>query len=486
MAGLARLSDSGQRGPRWAQTPASWIHPRAVGRAIVGLRAAGRDRDWLRPLLLLFLCKQLLLVSLFGAFTGHDEVDHYWYIARIGAGDGLGVVGEVDLPSETRPYRGYVADYPNNAEVIQPPLYHAVLAPVWRILPGDAIDRLFVLRLFSVALGLGVVWIAYVTAKILFPESPFLRAGVPLFVTFQPQLSFEAAIVNHDILVIGLFSLLLYLLLKGLKSGFTTRGEVAVGLVTASGLWTKLSFGLAIPVIVLAVVWAWWDDRKRWGDAVWALQWLVGSLFLTVAVPLLVISPWFLRSFWLYGDPTGSQRLREIQEFGNSASTYQEMFTTPAFWRERLEDFWGNYGWRNIPYDAGFSQLIWAIWGVATALGLFLVAREILARPFGWRPLLSRDQVRGMTVVATSVLMLAYGVLYVGTIQFTQSRFIFPAMIGIALISLLGIDRLLPTRARPVATPVLLAVLVIFNVMALVRFVIPFYYGPGGGGVLLP
>lgn len=486
MAGLATLPESGRRKPGWFQSPDSRYHPRAVARAVVGLRAAGADRDWLQPLLLLFLCKQLLLVALFGAFTGHDEVDHYWYIARIGVGDGLGVVGDVVLPTETRPYRGYVADYPNNAEVIQPPLYHAVLAPVWRILPGDAIDRLFVLRLFSVALGLGVVWIAYVTTRVLFPESPFLRAGVPLFVAFQPQLSFEAAIVNHDILVIALFSLLLYLLLEGLGSGFTTRREIAVGLVTAAGLWTKLSFGLAIPVIVLAVVWAWWDNRRRWADPVLAIQWLVGSLFLTLAVPLLLISPWFLRSFWLYGDPTGSQRLREIQEFGNSASTYQEMFTTPAFWRERLEDFWGNYGWRNIPYDAGFSQLIWAVWGVALTLGVFLVAREILARPFGWRPLLSRHQVRGMTVVVASVLMLAFGVLYVGTIQFTQSRFIFPAMVGIALISLLGIDRLLPPRARPVATPVLLALLVVFNVVALVRFVIPFYYGPGGGGVLLP
>jgi 4-amino-4-deoxy-L-arabinose transferase-like glycosyltransferase len=436
--------------------------------------------------LLLFACKQILLIALFGPFTGHDEVDHYWYIARLGSGDGLGVVGEVVLPPETRPYRGYVADYPSNAEVIQPPLYHAALAPIWRILPGDAIDRLFVLRFASVVLGLAVVLLAYLTARALFPESPFMRAGVPLFVAFQPQLAFEAAIVNHDILVIALFSLLVYLLLRGLTGGFSSRRELAVGLVTAAGLWTKLSFGLALPVIVLAVVWTWWDNRRRWGDLVTALQWLVGSLFLTVGLPLLLLAPWFLRSFWLYGDPTGTQRLREIQEFGSSASTYQEMFTTPAFWRERLEDFWGNYGWRNIPYDASMSQTIWALWGIAVLIGLFVLVREVAAGFLGWRRLLTRDQVRGMTVVAASVLMLAFGVLYVGTIQFTQSRFIFPAMIGIAMISLIGVDRVLPARARPIATPVLLALLVLFNVVALVRFVIPFYYGPGGGGVLLP
>jgi len=111
-------------------------------------------------LIAVFVLKQLLFLTLFAPFTGHDEVDHYWYIARIGSGDGLGVVGEVLLPDETRPYRGYVADYPSNAEVIQPPLYHVALAPVWRILPGDSADRLVVLRLFSVFLGVFIILIA--------------------------------------------------------------------------------------------------------------------------------------------------------------------------------------------------------------------------------------------------------------------------------------------------------------------------------------
>lgn len=446
----------------------------------------GADRTWVRPLVAFFVLKQLLFITLFAPFTGHDEVDHYWYIARLGAGDGLGVVGEVILPAETRPYRGYVADYPSNAEVIQPPLYHVVLAPVWRILPGDSADRLMVLRLFSVVIGLFVVLLAYLTARQLFPESAFIRAGVPIFVALQPQLSFEAAIVNHDILVIALFSWLIYLVLRGLDEGFTTGREVGIGLVAAAGLWTKLSFGLALPVIVLAVGWAWWERRRQWGDALRSAQWLAGSLFLTTALPLLLLSPWFVRSYWLYGDPTGSQRLSEIREFGSSASTYQQMFTTPAFWRERLEDFWGNYGWRNIPFDAVMSQSIWVIWGAALALAVILALREVAVRLFDWRAKLTYRQVRGLTVVAASVALLAFGVLYVGTIQFTQSRFIFPGMIGIALLTLIGVDRFLPVRWRPMAVPVLLTILVALNALTLVRFVIPFYYGPGGGGVLLP
>ena len=76
------------------------------------------DAGWLVPLLLFFLIKQLLLVATIGPFTGHDEVDHYFYIARLAAGAGLGEVGEVELPEEAASYALYVADYPSYAELI--------------------------------------------------------------------------------------------------------------------------------------------------------------------------------------------------------------------------------------------------------------------------------------------------------------------------------------------------------------------------------
>ncbi|MBA3528327.1 MAG: hypothetical protein H0T91_03260, partial [Propionibacteriaceae bacterium] len=137
-------------------------------------------------------------------------------------------------------------------------------------------------------------------------------------------------------------------------------------------------------------------------------------------------------------------------------------------------------------YDAGFNQFIWLIWGLALLSGVLLVVREVGARLMGWRALLTYEQVRGLSIIGASVLVLGYGVLYVGTIQFTQSRFIFPGMTGIAILTLVGVDRLLPGRFRPAAMPVLLLLLVGLNVVSLVRYVIPFYYGPGGGGVLLP
>lgn len=450
------------------------------------------DLRWLTPLLVLFLVKQLLLLAIIGPFTGHDEVDHYAYIARLAQGDGLGVVGEVLLPANLRPYYAgcvapgaqavvgkpcYVADPPFNAEVIQPPLYHILLAPLYLIVPGGILTRLYALRFVSILLGAAVVWLAYLTARLLFPGDALIRAGVPIFVAFQPQFSFEAAIVNHDILLIFLFSLDVYLLLRAVRDGVTRRRAVGLGLLTAAGLWTKVSFGLVLPVIAVGVLLAWRDARRPVRD-------LLGNLGWSVVLPLALILPWFARSYHLYGDPTGTARLSGI--YAGTASTYWGMISSPGFWSGRLEDFWGNYGWRLIPFDAHDFLVIDLVWAVA-GLGLAaLVVRGLIVHFAGGQPLFDRFQRRGLALLALSVAALIYGMLYVGTVQFTQSRFAFPAMIGFATLTVVGVDRWLPARARAALIPVLVAAFLLLNVYVALRYILPFYYGPGGGAVIFP
>jgi 4-amino-4-deoxy-L-arabinose transferase-like glycosyltransferase len=437
------------------------------------------DAPWLLPLLIVFAVKGALLVAMIGPFTGHDEVDHFFYVQRLAQGNGLGVVGEVTLPPEAKRYRAYVANYPTNAEVIQPPLYHLLLVPLYLLTPGGIGAHLALLRLASVAIGGGVVWLAYLTARLLAPGDILIRAGIPIFVAFQPQFAFEASIVNHDVLLILLVSLVVYLTLRGMRDGFTRRGQWTIGLISAAGLWTKISFGLVLPVVVVGLLLAAREARSAWRE-------LLGPLLRTVGLPLVLASPWFVRSLLLYGDPTGAGRLRQIPEFGAQAQTYGRMITSGPFWRQLLEDFWGNYGWRQIPLDPTDFRLIWLLWGVALAgllCGLIRVGWSWRrGRGVPWTPF----QCRGIVVLALSVALMIYGVLYVGTIQFTQARFAFPAMIGFATLTILGLSGWLPARARPFALPVLVALLMALNAVVLLRFLLPFYDGPGGGAAIAP
>lgn len=435
------------------------------------------DRRWLTPLLVLFVVKGLLLVAIIGPFTGHDEVDHFYYVARLAQGEGLGVVGQVQLPPQAAPYRAYVANFPNNAEVIQPPLYHLLVVPLYWLTPGDDENRLYVMRIASLVIGTCVVWLAYLTARLVFPGEFWMRAGVPLAVAMQPQFAFEAVIVNHDILVIALSTLLLYLLLRWYPTGYSARRLTWLGLIGGAGLWTKSSFGLSLPVVAVAIALSWWQRRGKREE-------LVAALARSCGLALLIATPWFLRSLWYYGDPTGARRLHEIPDYGAQASSLRAMIFSVEFWRGRLDDFWGNYGWRLVPFDPRVYNTVYLVWAVA-GIGLAALAvKEAVARVRRRPSLLSPFQWTAIGLLALWIVLVVAGVLYVGTVQFTQSRFAFPAMVAFAVLSLLGFAQLVPRRVQPTLAPTLFVLLMALNAITAVRFLIPYYYGASGATVL--
>lgn len=439
--------------------------------------ATGEDSSWLVPLLVLFCLKGILLVFIVGPFTGHDEVDHFFYVQRIAQGHLFGEVGEVNLPASANAWQLYVANFPNNAEVIQPPLYHALVVPFYWLLPGSSTTKLYGLRLISLVYGLVVVWLGYLIAKLVFPEDLFIRSGVPVFVAFQPQFSFEAAIVNHDIQVILFYSLLLYLLLKWMPEGYSKRQQWTLGIVTGLGIWTKTSFGFALPLIACCLLISWKDNARSW-------RWLLEATTRSCLVPIAIALPWFIRSYWLYGDPSGAKRLHDIPEYGDQASSYRAMIGSSTFWRGRLEDFWGNYGWRLVPFEIGTYHLVWTVWLVAALGVLLFVSRSVVRSLRDRPPLVTPFQARALSIIVLWIVLLIFGVLYIGTIQFTQSRFAFPAMIGFALISVFGIAQWTPARGRAALAPLFVIAFTLLNVIVAIRFLIPFYYGVSGPTVL--
>ena len=438
-----------------------------------------RDRTWLLPLLLLFAAKGVFLALLFAPFTGHDEVDHFFYIQRLAEGHGLGRFGAVMLPDAAAPYQKLVADFPYNAEVIQPPLYHLLAVPIYMAAPGGLLSKLLILRFVSVGIGVVALSLTWAISSSLFPDELGVRAGATAFVALQPQFSFEAAIVNHDILVITLAGLIVWLAIVWSRTGLTIRRSLWLGGVLGLGMLTKVSFGLMIPVVLVIVA----VFGRRHGSSWRVLGRSSVVLFLTGFV---LASPWFVRSLILYGDPTGAQQLRTIPGYGAQAEPLWTMLSSQSFWRGRLEDFWGNFGWRLIPFDPGTYTLIYLAWFVA-GIGLVVASIGAMASYVRSRPnARMSDTGNALIVMGAWALMMIAGVLYIGTIQFTQSRFAFPGIAAFGILTALGYTSVIPPRLRWIVGPIMVTALLVLNVVATIRFVGPYYAGAGGAPGILP
>jgi hypothetical protein len=132
-----------------------------------------------------------------------------------------------------------------------------------------------------------------------------------------------------------------------------------------------------------------------------------------------------------------------------------------------------------VPFDIGTYQAIELAW-VAAGAGLILLLIRVLLQRRGRARVLTHYQQQVLAVMTLWVLLLVYGVLYIGTIQFTQSRFAFPAMIGFGLLTVAGLGQWAPRRGRPILVPLLVIALTVLNVVVAIRFLIPFYFGAGG------
>ena len=100
-------------------------------------------------------------------------------------------------------------------------------------------NQMTALRFIAIPFGLLAVIGTWLIARTLFPRSSFIAITASAFVAFQPQLSYEASMINNDILVIGLGAMLLALLVRGMRFGFPRRLVIAIGAIFGLMLLSK-------------------------------------------------------------------------------------------------------------------------------------------------------------------------------------------------------------------------------------------------------
>jgi 4-amino-4-deoxy-L-arabinose transferase-like glycosyltransferase len=498
-------------------------------RGVRGFRSASIERKFLIVLLCMFAAKGIAITFIHQPFTGHDEVAHYSYLEIVATQGRVPNIPDLTtwnaeylakkpdtadrMPAKLWPYCSYVTkdwnfchdprcndpcylqnippDYkvgPNGwiYTANHPPLYYIYLTPVyWLTEHLSPSTQLYFLRLATIPFGLIAVLFAYLTVRVLFPIDRFMAMTVPAFVAFQPQISYESSMLNNDIVAIAFTSVVLHLVVLGLKKRFPVWNCVLLGTFYGLAVLSKntsLTAGLIIAFAIIAGLG--WRNWKQW----------VPKGTVAAGVAGLVVWPWFLYLWATYGNFTALAQIKALQWWnyqGTAPPTIWSMLSNKRFFWARWQETWGAFGWRMIPLSDTLLRIIfypvllaviglaiyaWRFWKLQKPLLQAESNDERLAVRRGADSTLAivQWQVVAIVTLALTCVVAYYAILQFGlTFSLTQARYFFPAINAGAILIMLGVRSWFPRKWLPYVALVVFVSLVALNFYIYTGYVVP-------------
>lgn len=352
-----------------------------------------------------------------------------------------------------------------------PPLYYLLASLVYNFSGG----ALIALRLFSVLLGAAVVCLSYAVGRRVVAKQPQVALGAMALVAFTPQHLSMMASVNNDALAEALVALTLLWLIRLLNSESVAIWQL--GLIVGMALLTKITIYFLALIVPLGL-WLKWRRETQPPLA------LLKSLAVFALIAGVAGGFWWLRNIAVYGfpdflalgahDAVVADQPRTADFIAQHGfSSYIAQLTSTTF-----KSFWGQFGWMALPLDSVFGGWIYRGFALLSLAGS---AGAVLALRFGAadedEP--SRFPRPEFIILLTTALAVALQFSYYNLeFQQWQGRYLFPALIPIALTLACGLDwwrvRLLPRwDALRWLTPLSLACLFALDIYLLFRVIAP-------------
>lgn len=401
-----------------------------------------------------------------------DEPAHYNYVRQVATAGELPELKAGDWNAEllerlksTRFPKGQSVDS-IAYEGHQPPAFYLLAAPVYSAtshLPLE--ERVVVLRLLSVALSAVTVILAFLVVRSIFPEELPLQLAVAGFIAFLPMRSAIAGSISNDALTELVATSLLLAMVQILRAGFGRGQALLLGLMTGVALLTKMTVYGYIPLALLVAL-----VSPRSGKDGGSSR--LPRLGLTLAVALLVSGWWFVRNGMLYGstDLFGLQRHEQVV-VGQPRFEQLDSATITYFITTLFQSFWGQFGWMGIPMNEQVYFALKLISGlVVFGLVLFL-GRVVLGKGS-----LTSHQKSSLALMALALAaVVAQLILYNLSFVQAQGRYLYPALLPIALFFVLGLRELMaPIHDRLLLT-LSVGSLALLDLFCLARYVIPYF-----------
>jgi len=400
---------------------------------------------------------------------GPDEAEHYRVAHFIYSTGRLPVFGrEGDMYGYVvNPYEAFIS------YASLPGFNYILAALAMRLVPdGDSYALLYAARLVSALAVTLTVFLAYKTARLLFPANRLVWWGTPLILLSIPQVTFTGSYVNQDAYTMLVCSLVLYVLLRGWQAGWPLRQAALLGLALGLVLLGRLNGYVVVPLA--AVVGAISLRGPLWS--------VIGRVVTVVATAAAVSGWWFVRSYLTTGDPLGIQAnlaaWRELaplrrapRELGLSL---WDVLSGETPWTV-FRTFWGVFGQMQVFY-------LWPYYALLVLLCLVVViglAWGVFRWVIGAGYAITESHPAAVLLLGLFVLA-TLGLVFwqAWTTSFaTQGRYLFPAVVPIALFLTLGVTQLpLGNTLRPLALGATIVCLSTLTLIGLASYTVPAYY----------
>jgi 4-amino-4-deoxy-L-arabinose transferase-like glycosyltransferase len=438
------------------------------------------------PLLTFIIITYLVIGTLYATLTPAwqvpDEPAHYNVIRQIAQTGNLPTLQKGDYDQV---YLGQIVGqkFPPELSVegvqyqdYQPPLYYVLAVPVYLLSGGS----LIAVRLFSLALGTGVLVFAFLITRSLISRWAGVIAAA--FIAFIPQHTSIMAGVNNDALSELLIAAGLFLVVRGQGLGVKSQPPAWLfGLVLGLAFITKVQAYILAPVFLAHALLLWRKRPEhpelvegrglvRWLMIVFGIGLALGAVYW--GRNFFVCGPWdVVCGAWhnqvVVGQPTTAEWLAQYGWWGSADALLNRFFTFT------FQSFWGQFGWMSVVMDRRVYAALLAF-TVVLVIGTIAASRQLLVISY-WR--------------RASVLLLAFSALltlglYIyynfGFVQH-QGRYLFPALVPLSVAVAASLHQwakwlsAVPVIGRyaPLFPVMPLAGLAALCVFALFRFILP-------------
>ncbi len=464
-----------------------------------------RDKRWWLLLIALGLVRGLLYSALIPPWQGPDEPQHYEYVRLLREkgrllqwGDSTPTVEQEVIASmgQFDYWRTGRYVYPGSTfneiwdgyahDLQQPPLAYLLYLGALLIAPDDVALQLYLMRLLSVLLSLIVIIAALEVASMLWPAHSSLRWAIPAFIVFLPTYMAMGGMVNNDHLAEVAVSLVLASWVVAFKQGLSIPLVGALIMLSPIGLLAKRTAIILLPLhVIAAVIYLWLHHRRvlsgknvilallASGLALSIIFWTGNSGLTWLSKHRPIIAEWLLKIYLFLPSKNFPLSLDHPYLSSEALQLYAH------YARFLFETFWGRFALLQVCWPPALYILA-GLLSLLALTGLVLFARRVVTRTYS----LQDWQLATFLLFAFSAAVMVI-LIYANEIRrwdiewggWPQGRYLFPTIVPIATLFVLGWSELVPPRHRRMWVTALIGILIGLDTFSMTSLIIPYFYG---------